>query len=296
MTRVLVTGASGFIGSALAAALVRDGVVVRGVYRRAPPTDAPGESAVVGDLGPNTDWSAALAGVTQVVHLAGPAHGRFGERQLDSAIVDATSALAAQAQHAGVSRFIYVSSIKAAAEMTTAGPIAETTPAAPCDAYGRAKLAAERAVLAHPDLRPVVLRPPLVFAANAGANFARLLKLAGSGVPLPVAGVGNQRSLLSLQSLVNAIHAVLAAPRGEAGVFHLADPPALSTAEIVTALREGMGIAPRLFVGPRALLPRALRQSLEVDDSRFRAAYGSAWSQDARAALVACGAAWKARA
>lgn len=295
MTRVLITGASGFVGSAVIATLTRDGGTVRGAYR-ALPAPQPWECAAVGELSASTDWAAALRGVGAVVHCAGPAHARFSQQKLQTRIVQATATLAAQAEAAGVQRFIYLSSIKAACDRTQTGAaVSEADPPQPGDAYGRAKLAAEQMVQAHAGLKPVILRPPLVIAANAKANFARLMQLAASGVPLPLAGIGNQRSLLSLESLAAAVVTVLARPDGASGVFHLADRPSLSTPEIVSALYDGLRRPVALFDGPAALLPAALTESLVVDDTRFRAAYGEAWARDARAAVAACGAAYRTR-
>lgn len=296
MTRVLITGASGFIGSALIAALARDGAPVRGGYRRMPHAASAWDCVAVGTVSGATDWGPALSGVSMVVHCAGPAHARFSEWALQQQIAEATESLAAQAEALGISRFVHLSSIKAACGSTGLGTaIDETASPQPPDAYGRAKLAAEQAVLARPALNPVVLRPPLVIAANAKANFARLLQLAASGLPLPLAGITNQRSLLSLQSLVGAVTTVLSRPDGPSGLFHLADRPPLSTPAILNALCEGLGRRATLFDGPHALLPAALTESLAVDDGRFRAAYGEAWARDACEAVVACGAAYGAR-
>lgn len=296
MTRVLVTGASGFVGSALIAALARANVSVRGAYRARPSGSMAWESVAIGDLSATTDWSAALVGVSAVVHCAGPAHARFSETALQEQVARATAALAAQAEAAGVRRFIYLSSIKAACGRTSAGAaVSAADLPQPEDAYGRAKLAAEAVMLTRSTLNPVVLRPPLIIAAGAKANFARLMQLAASGLPLPLAGISNRRSVLSLDSLVAAVSAVLAHQNGASGVFHLADRPALSTPEIVSALCAGMGRRAALFAGPNAWLPTTLTESLAVDDARFRAAYGETWSRDARAAVTACGAAYKAR-
>lgn len=294
MSRILVTGASGFVGAALVRALAAKGFAVRAAYRRAPAGSAGDESVIVGDLGADMDWSAALRDISAIVHLAGPAHARFGEAYLHRAIVEGAAGLAAQAEAAGIERFVFISSIKAAAA-STGSAISERDSPHPADAYGRAKLAAERALLAHAALRPVVLRSSLVFAANAKANFAQLLRLADTGLALPLAGIRNKRSLLSLSSLLDAIMAVLRKPYGASGIFHIADEPALSTPHIVAALRRGMGRPERLFRAPglAALTPRALTQSLEADSSAFREAY--AWrGADTVAALEACGAAWKA--
>lgn len=290
---ILVTGASGFVGADLVEAFAAGGARVRAAFRKAPgPLARSNQSIIVGELGPDTDWAPALDGVTGIVHLAGPAHAKHADVALRRAIVDGTASLAAQAVRAGVERFVFVSSIKAAAARTEGAPVSERTAPAPEDAYGRAKLEAEQAILAHASLRPVVLRPPLVVAAHAKGNFARLLRLADTSLPLPLGGLSNKRNLVSLASLIEAIGLAVRASADVSGVFHVADEPALSASEIVAALRIGMGRPTRLFPGARALLPRALSESLEVDAQAFRAATG--WvGADARAALVASGAAWR---
>lgn len=297
MSRVLVTGASGFIGAALVEALAIQGRGVRAAYRRAP-ADVPAgvETCIVGDLGADCDWRAALNDVEAVVHLAGPAHARFDEAQLRRAIVDGTATLGAQAAAAGVSRFLYLSSIKAAAARSDA-PLTEDTPPAPEDAYGRAKLEAERTILAHTELRPVVLRPPLVHGVGAKANFKRLLEAADSRWPLPLAGIRNARSIISLDTLTAAIQAVLNNDAALGGVFHIADQPALSTTDIVYALREGFGRSANLFGVPlvKALASHPLTDSLALDDTRFRATFGVVTAQTTATLLAETARRWKAR-
>lgn len=294
--RVLVTGASGFIGAALVEALVADGVAVRAAHRTLPQERTIADRIAVGEIGAATDWSRALEDVDAVVHLAGPAHGRHGEEALRSAIVEGSAALAAQAEIAGVTRFVFMSSIKAAAERTTK-PITETDPPTPGSAYGAAKLEAERRILAHQQLSPVALRPPLVHGAGAKANFARLMRLADTPAPLPFAGIANKRSVIALTSLIAAVRTVLGEPDGATGVFNVADRPACSMAEIVTALRRGLGRAPNLFNSSAlaGTLPATLTESLEADDAAFRAAYGYGADIDAREALALTAQAWKAR-
>lgn len=291
--RVLITGASGFIGAELVKALSAEGVVMRASYRALDRAPVGVDAVAVGDLGPRTDWRAALEDVDCVVHLASPAHAKFAAPMLTEQIVQASRSLAEQAVAAGVSRFVFISSIKAAAERAAAA-ITEDVAPAPADAYGRAKLEAERVVLGYATLRAIVLRPPLVHGSRATANFARLLRLADTPAALPFAGLHNARSMISVDALVCAIKATLA-PEGAVGVYHIADQPALSTGEIVAALRRGLGRSPSLFAAPmlHALMPRPLTESLAIDDSKFRRAFN--WSSTHAAhALEATARAWKA--
>ncbi|MGQ0532422.1 MAG: NAD-dependent epimerase/dehydratase family protein [Caulobacteraceae bacterium] len=285
---LLVTGASGFIGSSLKVALAR-GFAVRAIGRH-PDTQ---NDCAVGDIGPDTDWSRALDGVDAVIHLAGPAHANTPATVLQHAVVGGSCRLAEQAAARGVRRFLYVSSIKAAADRTDA-PIDETSPPRPLTAYGRAKLEAEGAVLEQfPGA--IVLRPPLVHGPGVKGNLRRLMRLLDSNLPLPLAGFRNKRSLISLSSFCSASVAALTASDGPSGVFHVCDHPAVSTSEIAALLRQGMGRARGLFQMPgvASFAPAALGDSLEVDDSRFRASYAFSGA-DTRAALVSTGHAWRA--
>jgi nucleoside-diphosphate-sugar epimerase len=203
---ILVTGASGFVGAALAEAL--HGAARVRTAGRGPQPKAEAHH-VVGDLSSATDWRAALAGVSAVVHAAGPAHARFPADELRRGIVDGSAALARQAAEAGVDRFIYISSIRACVSRTIAGPVREDWPADPEDRYGTAKREAELAILAETSLRPVALRPPLVIGAHAKANLARLLRLLDTPLPLPLAGIRIRRSFVSLASLAEAVRLIL---------------------------------------------------------------------------------------
>lgn len=278
---VLLTGATGFVGSFLASAL-RHSCRLRTASREA-----------IGDLGPVTDWAHALDGIDVVVHAAGPAHAKYPADVLRRAIVEGSAALAGQAARAGVKRFITISSIRACVSFTDR-PASEHTPPNPDDAYGRAKLEAEQAILAEAAMRPIALRPPMVIGANAKGNFASLLRLLDTPLPLPLAGIHNKRNVISLASLSEAVRAVIEAEHNAAsGIFHVADQPAVSIADMARLVRSGMCRPQRLFSarGIEAIAPTPLVRSLEVDDRKFRERFGYR-GQDAREALEACGKAW----
>lgn len=288
---VLVTGGSGFIAAALIQALAPRGNV-RASQRRA--ARFPHE-VVVGEMGEGADWGAALEGIGTVIHLAGPSNSYFPDDVIQRGVVGGTQELVDQAAAAGVRRFIYVSSMKACADASEGGALGEDDAPRPADAYGRAKLEAERIVLARDALAPIVLRPPLVYAASAKGNLGKFLRRLDSPAPLPFGGVKNRRSLIALPSLVAAIIAVLEHEGAPTGVFHVADEPAVSTGEMATLLRQGMGRPPRVFSMPgvEAFGPPPLVRSLEVDASRFRATFGYGGG-DTRQGLIACGQAWRA--
>ncbi len=301
---ILVTGATGFVGRRLVPRLIADGYAVRSAVRRAEGSAA----AVMGDIGPDTDWSRALEGIDSVVHLAGRAHVLKREADALAAfrLVNAagTARLAEQAERAGVRRFVLISSVKAAADTSGAQGLVETDPPHPGTPYGISKLEGERALLSTARLmEAVVLRPPLVYGPGVKANFLALLRLVHSGIPLPLASVRNRRSLIALDDLVDAIVVALTATAVAGGIFYVADGPPLSTPELIRALAAALGRPARLFTFPPGLLATAasllgrkeaadsLLGSLALDDKAFRTATG--WRpQVAQQAAFAQTASW----
>ncbi len=288
MSRVLVTGATGFVGRGLVERCLADGIALRAALRA--PRNLPFETVIVGEIGPDTDWRAALQGVDVIVHLAGRAHVINRETdalaQFRRVNVAGTGRLAAQAEAAGVRRFVLISSVKAAADTSTK-PLIETDPAMPGTPYGISKLEGEAALAATARrMDTVILRPPLVYGPDVAANFRALLKLVDSGWPLPMSAVRNRRSLIARDNLVDAIVTALFAPQAAGGVFYVSDGPPLSTPALIAALAKAIGKPARVFPMPPGLLRRAasllgradaadsLLGSLEIDDTAFRAATG----------------------
>lgn len=253
--RLLITGASGFIGPHVVARLRAEGYPIRVTQRRDAPVPEGVERIVTGDLAESTDWRAALAGVSHVVHLAGLAHAGPG---LDEALyqrinTQATLELAQAARLAGVSRFIYLSSIKAQIGDVDSATLSESDEPRPDDAYGRSKLAAEQG-LAGLDLDWIALRPVLAYGPGVKANMAALLKLAQSPLPLPLGSLKALRSLVAVENLAEAIAFALTPACPVRRNFIVADPEPVSVAEMITAMRQGLGREPGLVPVPAMLL------------------------------------------
>ncbi len=260
------------------------------------------EPRVLGEIAAGRDWAAELLDVEIVIHLAQRAHRGAG-RDAFAGEPEAAAALARGAAASGVRRLVYVSSIKAMAEATPPGrPLRAGDPPQPRDPYGKAKLATERAlarVAAASGLELVVLRPPLVYGPGVGGNFRALIRLAGSGLPLPFAAVHNRRSLIAIDNLVDLLAVAAVRPAAAGQVLLAADTGALSTPALISILAQGQGREARLFALPApffALLRRLpglgaavspLTLSLEVDDGATRTALGWTPPVAAEAALIA---------
>ena len=252
--KLLVSGANGFIGRALCDALAADGhVVVRAVRG---PQVAPGQVAC-GEINEKTDWSALLAGVQAVVHLAARAHV-LSETHTDAMAlyrrVNCAGAvrLAQQAQDAGVQRFIFMSSVKVHGEGDST-PYRETDSPAPQGPYAISKLEAEQALAAQcaqGGMELVILRPPLVYGPGVGANFLRLLRLAEKALPLPLGSIDNRRSLLYIGNLIDAVRRCLTQPAAAGKTYLLADGEALSTPQLLRLLAHALGRPARLWPFP----------------------------------------------
>jgi nucleoside-diphosphate-sugar epimerase len=295
---VLVTGADGFIGRACVPMLMREGLAVRGVVRTlSAHTAARPEFMAAGDLAQMSEASmrTALRGASAVVHLAGLAHRAAASTATLRAVnVDATARIARSAASEGVGHFIFASSVKVNGETSLPGhPFRESDPPNPMDAYGASKWAAERAlceVAETSGMRATVLRLPLTYGPCAKANVAALAHAVRRGVPLPLAGIDNRRSVLGVGNLASALVALLASERdAEAfATYFVADALSVSTPALVEAIARAMRVAPRLFPMPRSLLRVAgawsgrsetverLLDTLEVDTAAFRARFG--WS------------------
>lgn len=263
MEKLLVTGASGFVGRALCEALLARGMAFVPCVRQPLSTSSTGPQPFeTGDLSGPVDWSPALRGCSVVIHLAARVHMMREQVADPDAVyramnVDATMRLAEQAAGQGVRRFIYVSSVKVNGERTLGRPFRADDPPAPEDAYGRSKLAAELALqawAAETGTELVIVRPPLVYGPGVRANFLRLMQLVKSGVPLPLGGIRNRRSMVALGNLVDFLQLCASHPGAAGATWMVSDNRDLSLPELITLIARAMGRPARLLPVPAGLL------------------------------------------
>ena len=296
---VLVTGATGFVGRALCAEMVRRGISVRAAVRKE--TDAARltgcEQVRIEGFSDATSWSSAMRGVSTVFHLAARVHVMREDvadpwTEFHKVNVAATECLARQAVACGVRRFVFVSSIKVNGEMTRGDErFSESDPPSPRDDYGRSKWEAEQVlwrIAEATGLEVVVVRPPLVYGPAVKGNFATMLKVLRRGLPLPLASVSNLRSLIYVGNLADALILCATHPAASRQTYVLSDGEDLSTPDLLRRLGRAIGKPASLLPCPPGLLELAgklvgkrapverLLGSLRVDDGKIRRELG--WS------------------
>ena len=322
--RIFISGASGFVGRNLVSRLLKSGQFLTVGVQSAQSSDPRWRQNTMirivetGPLESAVNLSEALADATVVVHLAGLAHvtrvpeGKSEAAAFTAANDEATARLAKSAVQAGsVHTFIHLSSIASVAENAVDHLVDDNEPANPRTFYGMSKRSAELQLLQLVDsgVFAISLRPPLIIGADARGNWAALQKLAWSGMPLPFATTRNRRSLISIDTLTEAIMHLARGnwPVQQSGSYNIADEGALSLAELVTELRLGMQLPARLLPFPPSLLYGAaslLKQkrraagllgNLEVDGSRFNAMFSFEASHPLRYSVRKCGLVYRKR-
>jgi len=262
MTRVLVTGATGFVGRVLCDVLAQSGYLVRAALHGGRPVPASvAEKVLVGDICASTDWSAALHGVDQVIHLAARAHV-LHDAQANSHLYATTNAqgtqrLALAAAQSGVQRFIYLSSVKVNGEETRHRAYTSFDEPRPQDPYGLSKWLGERSIadaVATAPMEGVIVRSPLVYGPGVRANFLRLLQWVDRRWPLPLGAVQNSRSLVSVWNLCDLLANVLKNPAARGGVWMVSDGEDLSTPELIRRLAREMNRRVHLLPIPVGML------------------------------------------
>lgn len=294
---ILVTGANGFVGTALCRYLENTGASVRGALRRRGQSQSQVDGVQyvqIGEIGPATDWVAALEGIEVVVHLAARVHVMTEHAsdplaEFRAGNTAGTERLARLAADRGVRRFVYLSSIKVNGEATNGPAFADGDVPHPQDPYAISKWEAEQAlhhISAETGMEVVIIRPPLVYGPGVGGNFLRLMLLVRRGLPLPLASIANRRSLIYLDNLADVITLCANHPKAAGETFLVSDGEDLSTPELMTRLSRECGISCRLLpfppvglrllgkLGGKSAEINRLMDSLQIDSSRIRKQLG----------------------
>lgn len=281
MRKVLVTGATGFVGRQCCRSLSELGhaviIVVRDTHCGRNLLDLPHQKhLIIGDIGPTTAWNGILEGIEVVVHLAARVHVMREKaaspltefRRVNSL---GTEHLARSAARAGVQRFVYLSTIKVNGETTVKRPFTEQDRPAPCDPYAVSKWEAEQAlqrISLETGLEVVVIRLPLVYGPGVRGNFLRLVQLISGGVPLPFGSIKNSRSLLGLTNLVDLISTCVVHHAAANQTFLVSDREPLSTPALIAHIAAALQRSARLLPFPPKILQlagSALRMKAEVE-------------------------------
>jgi nucleoside-diphosphate-sugar epimerase len=257
--KVLMTGASGFVGQALLKRLELSGHGVSAITR-----------SEIGDIDGTAVWQPHLADIDAIVHLAARVHIMQDTANDPLSLyrtvnTEGTIRLAEAAREMKVRRFVFVSSIKVNGERPDAHLTAQD-PAIPQDPYAISKWEAERALAKmSSDLDVVTLRPPLVYGPHVKGNFRRLIEIVDKGIPLPLASVHNRRSFINLANLTDAISWGLTGPTG---LYLPSDKDDKSTADLIRSIARALGKPQRLFPFPPTMLTfagKVLRKSDAID-------------------------------
>lgn len=268
--KILVTGATGFVGSPLARFLSSQEHQVIGAVRSAPVSinDFSGvEFKTIGDIHGSLDWMPCLKGVEAVVHLANRAHVMHESDANPLALyrsvnTEGTLQLARQAAAAGVKRFIFISSVKVNGESTLSGQ--RFSPASeyiPTDPYGLSKYEAEQGLKElslKTGMEVVIIRPPLIYGPGVKANFLKMMQWVEKGIPLPLSSITNQRSLLGIENLLDFISVCLTHPKAADQTFLISDDHDVSTTELLKEIASAMHRSSRLLPIPQFVLEKGL--------------------------------------
>jgi nucleoside-diphosphate-sugar epimerase len=291
--KVLVTGASGFIGKYLCQSLSEQNFEIV-IVTRGQANAKENITVINKTLNINTDWSETLKGINVFIHLAGRAHVMKEEAsdpyQAYAEInIEATKHLAEQAALNGVKRFIFLSSVKVNGESTKKSAFTESDQPQPEDDYGKTKYEAEKVlsnIAQETGMEVVVIRPPLVYGKGVKANFKNLIKLSQSGLPMPFGAIHNKRSLIYIENLIDFIMVCIDHPQAANQTFLVSDDHDVSTTQLIQSIANASSKKSRLIpipiswltlvfklIGKKSLSDR-LFGTLQVDISKAKTLLG----------------------
>jgi len=288
--RILVSGASGFIGRALCLKLKSEGLDYLGAVRK---NTFIQNCVIIGEVNSDTNWNSVVNGVDIVVHTAARAHVRKDEvsdplEEYRNVNVEGTLNFARQSAASGVKRFIFISSIGVNGNISK-HPFSEDDEPSPVGFYAQSKWEAVQGlwnIQRETGIEVVIIRPPLVYGPGAPGNFGSLMRTIEKGIPLPLGAIHNQRSLVALDNLIDLIMTCMKHPAAANQVFIAGDGQDLSTTELLRGLGYAMGRPARLIPVPAGLLmfgaallgkkmvAQQLLGSLQVDISKARELLG----------------------
>ncbi|MDR6629763.1 nucleoside-diphosphate-sugar epimerase [Acinetobacter lwoffii] len=291
MTKILITGGNGFVGTALIFDLLKKTNVQVVSFVRSYQVQQQEVEQIVAE---NIFEVSFPENIDVIIHLAGRAHILNDQttdplNEFRKVNVEGTLKLARQALEKKVKRFIFMSSIGVNGSVTLHQPFIEDAIPHPHADYAVSKLEAEeelKKLFAGTDTELVIIRPPLVYAAHAPGNFSRLLKLVATNLPLPFACTKNKRSFVALENLVDFIQTCIKHPNAANQTFLVADQRSISTRELVEYLKQGMRKNPYFVYIPQPLMKlgaaclgksklyEQLFESLEVDASKAQKLLG----------------------
>ncbi|BCK15018.1 TPA: NAD-dependent epimerase/dehydratase family protein [Vibrio cholerae] len=278
---ILLTGATGFVGQEV--------VKLKREFRcvvRLGETHSFMDSYEISGIDESTEWSDCFHGVDSVIHLAGLAHNKsFSEAEYRCVNTNGTLRLAKKAAEAGVRRFVFVSSIGVNGTSTIRAPFTQYSKENPHNYYAQSKYDAElglKKISEDTELEVVIVRPTLVYGANAPGNFGLLTNLVSKFPILPFGLAHNRRDFIAVQNLVDLLITCAIHPAAAGHTFLASDGETVSTKHFTNAIAEGLGkkviqlpipVSFMRFVGKlvgKSTMIEQLYGDLEVDSSNIK--------------------------
>ncbi len=254
---IAITGSNGFLGSYLSNYLLEKNFKIRRIQRK---NDE--NCFVIKNINENTDWAEALKDVEVIIHCAAKVHIFNSSKETINSIysfnVNTTKELAKQAAKLGVKKFIFISTAKVFGEKTDFDKkFSLGSPCMPIDHYSKSKLEAEIAlnkITSTTSMRLIIIRPPLIYGPEVGANFLKIMNFINMGLPMPFGSIKNKRSIIYLGNLVDFIRTCIKLKDFENQIYLPTDQKALSTPELIKKVGNSLNKKPLLIRVPKVFI------------------------------------------